>query len=413
MISAAVEPPSPPVARAPVQRAGAKGREASAFDDALRDQEASSLETEKDDLLLTSDAAPDPSAAAPQPQLPAPVALDALIAQVLPPPPQPQQQAQPREIPQEPPLQRAPDAQAVAQNEGRATALPNVASSPRIAKTRDDADDTAPAPVADAPDTSDEPRRADAPTTPGQTFRAQKDGGEAQASPVQDSPSRGASAFTPAHDAATPGDANGRKTGQDESSTAQTRSVAVRKVTTANHFPVTADPIRQIAAHITRALDAPAAPTAALPDASSQPVKTISVTLEPESLGAVTLRMRLSGNQLSVRVDVAEPATLELIQRDRDRLQKSMTSDNVSIDRLEIRAANEPPAVQGGDNANAPKQDMNAPGQQSRQQSASPGGEQRSGSRSQSQPQPQQQQTRINGQDNDSPRGSDSRNLYL
>jgi hypothetical protein len=412
MISAAVEPPSPPVARGPVQRAGAKGREASAFDDALRDQEASSLETEKDDPLSTSDAAPDPSASAPppQPQPPAPVELDALIAQVLPPPPQPQQQAQPKELPQEPQLQRTPDVQALARDEVRAAALTNVANPPRVAKTRDDADESAPAPVPDAPD---EPRRVDAPTTPGQTFRAQKDSGESQDSPAQDAPSRGASAFTPANDAPAPGDANGRKTGPDDSSTAQTRSVAVRKVSTANHFPVTADPVRQIAAHITRALDAPATPTAALPDASSQPVKTISVTLEPESLGAVTLRMRLSGNQLSVRVDVAEPATLELIQRDRDRLQKSMTSDNVSIDRLEIRAAKEPPAVQGGDNANAPKQDMNAPGQQSRQQSASPGGEQRSGSRNQSQPQAQQQQTRINGQDNDSPRGSDSRNLYL
>ena len=118
--------------------------------------------------------------------------------------------------------------------------------------------------------------------------------------------------------------------------------------------------------------------TAVSPDASAQPVKTISVTLEPESLGTVTLRMRLSGNQLSVRVDVAEPATLELIQRDRDRLQKTMTSDNVSIDRLEIRGAKEAAPVQGGDNANAPKQDMNAPGQQSRQNNASPGGEQRS-----------------------------------
>ena len=406
MISVAAEPPSPAVARAPAPRAGAKGREAPAFDDALRDQEAASLETEKDDSLATSDAAPAPADVAPAPAPPPPVALDTLIAQVLPPPP-PQQPQQQQQTSQEQP----PDLQALPRDEGRATTLAHVATPPRVAKNRDDNDESPPAFVADAADAPDQPRRPEAPSTPGQTFRAQKD--DAQDAPSQDAPSRGASAFTPANGASPPGDANGRKVGQDDSSATQTRSVAVRKVATANHFPVTNDPVRQIAAHVTRALDAPAAPTAVSPDASAQPVKTISVTLEPESLGTVTLRMRLSGNQLSVRVDVAEPATLELIQRDRDRLQKTMTSDNVSIDRLEIRGAKEAAPVQGGDNANAPKQDMNAPGQQSRQNNASPGGEQRSGSRSHSQQQPQQQQTRINGQDNDSPRGSDSRNLYL
>ncbi len=196
----------------------------------------------------------------------------------------------------------------------------------------------------------------------------------------------------------------GRHAKSEAMASPEFRRVVLGKVEISNHFAVVADPVRQIASEVTRAFETPG--VAASADPPPDAVKTISVQLEPESLGAVTLRMRLSGSNLQVRVDVAEPATLDLIQRERDRLQKSMTSDHVSIERLEIRAASGPAPVQGGDGANAPQQDMNAPGQQPRQNSASEGGEPRRDKRSDS------RQVK-NGQDNDAARGNVSRGVYL
>jgi flagellar hook-length control protein FliK len=201
--------------------------------------------------------------------------------------------------------------------------------------------------------------------------------------------------------------ARGRHAQAETIASPDIRRVVIKHVETSNHFAVVADPVRQIASEVVRAFEAPVA--ASFVEPQSRPVKTINVQLEPESLGAVTLRMRLSGSNLHVRVEVAEPATLDLIQRERDRLQKSMTSENVSIDRLEIRAASELTPLQGADGANAPKQDMNAPGQQARQNSASQGGEGRRENRSDS----RQGESRKHGQDHDSPRGPVSRGVYL
>jgi hypothetical protein len=231
---------------------------------------------------------------------------------------------------------------------------------------------------------------------------------QARGAITQGTPRAGATPFAPIAGEKPDRNADASRMDQDDNKAAPaTRNVPVGRVTMANHFPVTADPVRQIATEVMHALDSKSG--VAAPDPQNAPVKTVSIQLEPESLGAVTLRMRLSGDQLSVRVDVAEPATLDLIQRERDRLQKSMATDTVSIDRLEIRAAGDPTPVPSGDNANAPKQDPNAPGQHSRHNATSQGGEPRRNSRGD----PQPRSTQKNGQANDSTRSDNSRGVYL
>lgn len=116
----------------------------------------------------------------------------------------------------------------------------------------------------------------------------------------------------------------------------------IEEIHITHHFaPVQPDPIRQITSSVVKALQGGDGPsqTPASSQVSDSPIKTLQVKLEPEDLGSVTLRMRLSGNQLSLRVDVAEASTLQMIRNEQDRLHKSLARDDVQIEKLEIRAA--------------------------------------------------------------------------
>jgi chemotaxis protein MotD len=379
MISVRVETPPP---AAPV-RGGAvaerAGREAPGFDDAMRKQEgAAALARDADEALKDDGAAEAPAPDVAPVQAPPPVPLATLIAQML-----PQAQQAPQGSPTQPQQTQAQDKPAL-QLLANAPARSDKAAVSGDVEQALDLDAPAPESV-EGVKPRQKPHGSDA-----------RDQFAASAKPIES---------TPAGAPEKSGRAGHADSGAGDAPT--TRHVAVRNVSTATHFPVTADPIRQIANEVTRAVEAPAPTSPTEPQAS--PVKTVNVQLEPESLGTVTLRMRLSGDTLSVRVEVAEPATLQMIQRERDRLQKSMATDSVSIDRLEIRAAGDPTPVSSGDNANAPKQDMNAPGQQARQNTASQGGEQRRDSRGDSHP----RSTHGQRHENDSTRGDDPRGVYL
>jgi len=116
----------------------------------------------------------------------------------------------------------------------------------------------------------------------------------------------------------------------------------IQEIRTTNHFaPVQLDPIRQITNSVVQVLERACAASGTPPSSqiADSPIKTLQVKLEPEDLGSVTLRMRLSGNQLSLRVDVAESSTLQMIRNEQDRLHKSLTRDDVQVEKLEIRAA--------------------------------------------------------------------------
>lgn len=372
MIPSRIEPPAAPPVRSAPSRAPAKDRDAPAFDDVLRDQEApavtgqDALRTEADDEGASEEAA---GADAPPPP-----ALVSLIAQAL--------ALQPGRARND--HSRAPASPSPSDRSG----LRWDASGLQACGDPPQGDGKALASLADpAPE----------------TFQARRD-----ASAMPDALHGGGASLTPEKSGLLQVDApRGRMREPDESPTPESRSVVIRNVTSATHLAPPTDPVRQIVSEVRHAIETPE--TSARLDEPPQKVKLVSLQLEPESLGAVTLRMRLSGAHLSVRVDVAEPATLEMLQRERDRLQKSMATDGVAIESLDIRPAREAPTPRG-DNADAPRQDMNAPDQQMRDQRGSAQGNARARDHRDS---PQREAPHQNRQDHDSSRNGDSRGLYL
>lgn len=68
-------------------------------------------------------------------------------------------------------------------------------------------------------------------------------------------------------------------------------------------------------------------------------MKILNLQLEPESLGAVTIRMRLSGSRLEVRVETARADTMRLISDDKDRLAEKLRSSAYALDSLVVKLA--------------------------------------------------------------------------
>jgi chemotaxis protein MotD len=155
------------------------------------------------------------------------------------------------------------------------------------------------------------------------------------------------------------------KKGDDEVGT-----VVVSNVSTTTHYPVVADPIRQIVSEVSREVTASTGSSAAQPADSTpgqQSTKTLHVQLEPESLGSVTVRMRLSGARLSIQLDVARPETLAMITRQQDVLHRSLGSENCHVDSLTIRAAvtaDAPAASQGTQSGTSQDSGRNGASQQ-------------------------------------------------
>lgn len=121
----------------------------------------------------------------------------------------------------------------------------------------------------------------------------------------------------------------------------EARSVAVRNVTTTTHYPVVNEPMRQIAGQVIREVQQASAPAAATPHkpAVQDVSKTMSIQLEPEALGTVNVKMKLSGGSLTIHIEVAKAETLDMITRSQDVLQRSLQGENCQLDGLTIRAA--------------------------------------------------------------------------
>jgi flagellar hook-length control protein FliK len=130
------------------------------------------------------------------------------------------------------------------------------------------------------------------------------------------------------------------KTGDDEA-VEETRSVAVRNVNTTTHYPVVSEPMRQIAGQVVREVQAATAPVAAEmhKPAAHDVSKTMDIQLEPEALGVVNVKMKLSGGALTIQIEVAKPETLDMIKRSQDVLHRSLQGENCQLDGLTIRAA--------------------------------------------------------------------------
>ncbi|HUZ90380.1 MAG TPA: flagellar hook-length control protein FliK, partial [Methylocella sp.] len=92
-------------------------------------------------------------------------------------------------------------------------------------------------------------------------------------------------------------------------------------------------------------------------------VQTMQLQLDPESLGRVTISMRILGSRLDLRVETERPETMQLIGKEKDLLAGKLQAAGYSVESLIIRPA-EPQAShqQIGLNAQSNGQDQ-SPGQ--------------------------------------------------
>ncbi|HUI20603.1 MAG TPA: flagellar hook-length control protein FliK, partial [Methylocella sp.] len=88
--------------------------------------------------------------------------------------------------------------------------------------------------------------------------------------------------------------------------------------------------------------------------ANAQPslsrVQTMQLQLDPESLGKVTVNMRLSGSRLDLRLAAERPETMQLIGKDKDLLTCKLQAAGYSVESLvvqagEAQAPHQPPSV--------------------------------------------------------------------
>lgn len=79
--------------------------------------------------------------------------------------------------------------------------------------------------------------------------------------------------------------------------------------------------------------------SAAAPSSSTPKVQTMQLQLEPENLGLVTIRMRLSGARLELRVEAEQPETARLIGKEKDLLGGKLQSAGYALDSLIIQQA--------------------------------------------------------------------------
>jgi hypothetical protein len=78
--------------------------------------------------------------------------------------------------------------------------------------------------------------------------------------------------------------------------------------------------------------------------ARTSPVKELDVQLNPASLGAVSIQMRLSNGNLSVSIKADQTDTLQLIDNQRGAIADKLKSLNFSVDSLTVKASDAPPA---------------------------------------------------------------------
>jgi chemotaxis protein MotD len=73
--------------------------------------------------------------------------------------------------------------------------------------------------------------------------------------------------------------------------------------------------------------------------AAGGPVKMLVLRLQPETLGTVTVRLRLVGNALELQLQAASIETAELLQRDRGALEECLKASGYDTDLSAIQAA--------------------------------------------------------------------------
>ncbi len=83
----------------------------------------------------------------------------------------------------------------------------------------------------------------------------------------------------------------------------------------------------------------PDAPAPGLGQQFGSPVKVIHLELQPEGLGAVSIRLAVKDQELHLSLEVGRGDTATLIQRDRDTLSALLRSAGYLIDGVDVRMA--------------------------------------------------------------------------
>jgi chemotaxis protein MotD len=125
------------------------------------------------------------------------------------------------------------------------------------------------------------------------------------------------------------------------------------------------------------------------PGSDRQLVRTLDIRLEPPDLGSVTVKLRLSGQHLALRISADRVSTAQSLEQDRDTLLSLLRGNGYTPELSAVR--HEPAAAAATAIPNASGTDATASGQSAANQGGSQGSSD-SGARSQNgQPGGQQQ----------------------
>jgi hypothetical protein len=112
----------------------------------------------------------------------------------------------------------------------------------------------------------------------------------------------------------------------------------------------------------TTASSAPRAVTIDL--GKDRPSKVLTFQLEPEDLGAVTVRMQLTKTRVSLKIDVDSPAVQAMLSHSRDQLTEALSVSGHSVEEIAIRVSSAP--VLSNNVIDARQSDSQAPYDQNR-----------------------------------------------
>lgn len=90
----------------------------------------------------------------------------------------------------------------------------------------------------------------------------------------------------------------------------------------------------------TAASSAPRAPTN--DQVKDSPSKVLTIQLEPEDLGAVTVRMQLTKTRVSLKIDVDSPAVQTMLSQSRDQLAEALSRAGHTVDEIAIKVSPTP-----------------------------------------------------------------------
>ena len=121
--------------------------------------------------------------------------------------------------------------------------------------------------------------------------------------------------------------------------------------------PVPRQIVDGIAAEIPPPQDkSPVGPAAApAPSTQSQPVKVVTIQLNPAELGTLTVRISLRNDALELQVETSRRDTARMVDADRETLSSLLRSAGYHVEAMTVRAVEQPaPAMAAGTAAGSP-----------------------------------------------------------